>query len=97
VRRIVSPLGVVAEQSPVPVPSLGYLTPKDAAKFTGISRQELERLRRAGGGPRFCFVSSRLIRYAVADLCAWLDSFKVSNSSEAIERERVAAAGVARA
>ena len=92
----VSGLGVPAEQPAVPVARLGYLSPKDAAAFTGISYQELERLRSAGGGPPFCRVSTRLVRYAVQDLCDWLDSFKVNNLSEAYERDRLARQGVAR-
>ena len=68
---------------PLVLSRFGYLTPKSAAEFTGISYQELERLRREGGGPRFCFAGSRLIRYAVEDLCGWLGSFKVSNTAEA--------------
>lgn len=77
---------------PTPQPRLGYLTPKQAAEFTNISWQELERLRRVGGGPRFSYVSARLIRYSVEDLCQWLASFAVANNSEAYERSK----GVAR-
>jgi hypothetical protein len=89
--------GPRAEQSPVPAPRLGYLTPKQAAEFTNISHQELERLRRAGGGPDFCPVGPRLIRYAVEDLCAWLDAAKVNNNSQAYERGLSAGRAVARA
>lgn len=73
---------------PVPAPRLGYLTPKQAAEFTNISIQELERLRRVGGGPGFSAISGRLIRYSVEELCRWIDSFKVNNASEAFERRK---------
>ena len=89
--------GVPAEQPAVPVARLGYLTPRQAAEFTNISYQELERLRRVGGGPRFAVVSSRLVRYPVDELCKWLDSFVVANASEAYERDRAAGREVARA
>ena len=95
-RFSVSPPGAPAEQHPTAVPRYGYLTPKLAADFTGISLQELERLRREGGGPPFCRVSSRLVRYKVEDVCDWLDSFKVSNTSEAYERDRAARQGARR-
>ena len=87
--------GHPAEQHPSAQARFGYLTPKQAAGFTNISVQELERLRRVGGGPRFCVPSGRLVRYAVLDLCDWLDSFKVGNTSEA--RELPAQKGVSRA
>lgn len=95
-RPSVVPPGNPAEH-PAAKPRFGYLTPKQAAEFVNLSKPELERLRRVGGGPKFCHVTSRTIRYPVEELCAWLDSFLVNNTSEAAERERLAAQGVARA
>ena len=86
------------EQHPAALPRYGYLTPKLAADFTSISVQELERLRREGGGPPFYRPpnSPRLVRYKVEDICAWMDSFKVSNTAEAHERDRAARQGAGR-
>ena len=68
-------------------PRYGYLTPKLAADFTGISLQELERLRREGGGPPFCRVSSRLVRYKVADVC---DCFETGFNLGGLQRHHAA-------
>lgn len=81
----VSGPGVPAEQPTIPVARLGYLSPKDAAKFLSVSHQELERLRRVGGGPDFRVPSPRLIRYSVEDLCKWMDESRVSNTAQAAE------------
>jgi len=87
--------GLSAEQPSIPVARLGYLTPREASAFTGISIQELERRRREEDKPKFCYVGPRMIRYSVADLCDWLDSFKVSNTAEGMELHRKLAEGVA--
>src|SRR5581483_5748251 len=74
-------------------PRYGYLSPKQAAKFTSISVQELERLRRVGRGPDFCAVAPRLIRYPVEELCRWLNSYRVSNTAQAFSQRRAAERG----
>ena len=50
-----------------------YLTTKQAAVYLGVSRQFLEIARLKGHGPRFCKPEcSRLVRYYVPDLDAWM-------------------------
>ena len=45
----------------------------DAASYLGLSASTLEKLRIAGGGPRFVRLGGRAVGYAVEDLDAWLD------------------------
>lgn len=56
----------------------GYLTPEQAAAYTGFSVSYLEKLRAESRGPAHSCVGKRKgIRYKVNDLDAWMDSFKV--------------------
>lgn len=52
-----------------------YLTTEQAAVYLGISKKTLESYRQEGTGPRYIMVSSKLIRYLIADLDAWMQSF----------------------
>ena len=81
--------GNPAEQHPSQKPRYGYLTPKQAAEFTNISVQELERRRREGGGPKFCPVGSRLVRYPVDELCADVVTLDNAFSDTAERRKRL--------
>lgn len=47
-----------------------FLTTDQAARYVGLSRRALEKMRRRGGGPRFRR-HGRYIRYHIADLDAW--------------------------
>ena len=57
------------------------LTTDAAAKYLGLSRSCLEKLRVYGGGPRYLKLR-RLVRYRHTDLDAWLDRHVVSSTSE---------------
>ena len=48
------------------------LTEAETARRLGISVSGLRKWRREGQGPRFIRLGSRLIRYSVPDLDAWL-------------------------
>lgn len=50
-----------------------YLNPKDAARFTSFTPKALERKRQRGEGPRYSKVG-KSIRYALADLRAWMEA-----------------------
>ena len=50
-----------------------YLNPKDAARFTSFTPKALERKRQRGEGPRYSKVG-KSIRYALADLRAWVEA-----------------------
>lgn len=57
------------------------LTQSDAAKLLRLSERTLERLRVAGGGPKFV-KAGRSVRYREADLEAWISARVVSNTSQ---------------
>lgn len=82
------PAAAVPSDTPSqPKPVLpGYLSPKDAAVYVGISEAEMERMRRRGDGPKFCHAGERMVRYPVAELDKWMLSRLVSNLDEARER-----------
>ena len=50
-----------------------YLNPRDAARLTSFSPKALERMRQRGEGPRYSKVG-KSIRYALADLRAWMEA-----------------------
>ena len=50
-----------------------YLNSKDAARFTGFTPKALERRRQRGEEPRYSKVG-KSIRYALADLRAWMEA-----------------------
>ncbi len=50
-----------------------YLNSKQAATFTGFTPKALERMRQRGEGPRYSKVG-KSIRYALADLRAWIEA-----------------------
>lgn len=47
------------------------LKPDEAARFVGLSKRTLERMRATECGPRF-FRFGRAVRYAIADLEHWM-------------------------
>ena len=56
-----------------------YLNAKQAARVTGFTPKALERMRQRGEGPRYSKVG-KSIRYAVADLRAWMEAGHDDNS-----------------
>ena len=48
-----------------------YLDTKSAAALLGLAPSTLERYRSAGGGPVFCRLAERLVRYRREDLAEW--------------------------
>ncbi|HEY9869842.1 MAG TPA: helix-turn-helix domain-containing protein [Candidatus Obscuribacterales bacterium] len=57
----------------------------EAAEFLGLKSTTLEHLRLRGDGPRFYKVG-KLVRYAKADLDAWLKSRAVDSIAETYAR-----------
>ncbi|GAB3267098.1 hypothetical protein GCM10027425_33770 [Alteromonas gracilis] len=47
------------------------LTPEEAAAATGLSLDELARLRALGAGPDWGQITRTVIRYSAPDLAAW--------------------------
>lgn len=52
----------------------GLIDENRAAEFLGLTPRTLQAFRQRGGGPKFCRVSARCIRYRRIDLNAWNDS-----------------------
>ncbi len=58
---------------------------KEAADYVGVSKSMLEKLRTAGGGPRFMKVGRRVV-YDSADLDRWIESKKQASTADIPER-----------
>ena len=52
----------------------GTLTPKQAAKYVGISEGALRLWRSEGKGPRHFRAGEKLVRYRRADLDSWIEA-----------------------
>ena len=52
----------------------GVLTPREAAKYLGISESALRLWRGQGHGPRHFRAGAKLIRYRRADVDQWIES-----------------------
>lgn len=53
---------------------MGLLTPTQAARSIGVSVPELDAMRVAGDGPAAFVLTSRVVRYAPAEVAAWKSS-----------------------
>ena len=71
----------VRKQSP-------FLTTTEAGTYVGLSRRTLEKMRTAGGGPRFR-KHGRYVRYHIDDLDEW-SAERVKTSTSEPDRPRPA-------
>ncbi len=55
---------------------------KEASAFLGLSDRAMQKMRQAGGGPRYIRISSRCLRYRRVNLRAWADSLMRSSTSD---------------
>lgn len=55
--------------------------PEEAAKYVGVSRRQLDRLRLRGEGPPYYQISEQARRYRTTDLDAWLESVRCAPSA----------------
>jgi predicted DNA-binding transcriptional regulator AlpA len=58
-----------------------FLTPKQVSDWLGLAPSTLADLRTRGEGPAFTRLSARNVRYAAADVRAWLDRCRVEAGS----------------
>ena len=58
------------------------LTTKDVAELLQIPVKTLNNWRVDGGGPRFCRVHSKAIRYRLEDVEAWIAERVMNHTSE---------------
>ena len=66
-----------------PVGQLQYLSTRQAAAYLGVSRQTLEIGRHKGTGPIYCRpVNSRIVRYFLPDLDAWMQGARRQHTAE---------------
>ena len=64
------------------VAQLQYLSTRQAAAYLGVSRQTLEIGRHKGTGPIYCRpVNSRIVRYFLPDLDAWMQDSRRQHTS----------------
>lgn len=61
--------------------NLQWLSAKEAAKYTGLGFSTLAKLRLKGGGALFSKIGEKIL-YKRSDLDAWLESKRVSNTSQ---------------
>ena len=60
--------------------SKGLLTPREAAEFLGIPEGTLAQWRSQRRGPPYVKLESRLVRYRLSDLEAYIATHQVSTS-----------------
>jgi hypothetical protein len=65
----------------IPVDPDAMLYPVEAAYLVALSPRTLETLRIRGGGPAFCRIGARAIRYKRSALLAWCTSRQRENTS----------------
>jgi len=53
-----------------------------SANYLGLSRRTLEMLRITGGGPRYCRLGKRCVRYRLEDLDSWLNGRTFESTTE---------------
>ncbi len=70
-----------------PVHEQAALTPVQAARYLGVSKDVLRLWRPQGKGPRHFKAGEKLIRYRRIDLDAWIEA-RLSASAEGIERRQ---------
>lgn len=58
-----------------------FLTTEQAARYLGLSRQALEKMRRQGRGPRYR-KHGRYVRYHIADLDTWSERHSRNRTRE---------------
>ena len=54
-------------------PEKAFLTEAETAQYLGVSRSFLRKARCYGGGPRYCRLGKKAIRYRKQDLEAWAE------------------------
>ena len=60
---------------------MARLTVEPAAEYVGVSRSMLDKLRTAGGGPRFIKLKKKVL-YDTLDLDRWCESHKQESTAD---------------
>lgn len=53
-----------------------------AAQYLNVSPRTLQAWRMRGGGPKYCSISRRCVKYRLADLDSWANDKLVASTSE---------------
>jgi excisionase family DNA binding protein len=69
------------ERASPPGHTKSRLTVKQAAEYIGIAKSTLDKMRVAGGGPRFIKIGKRVL-YDKADLDAWIEAQKRRSTAD---------------
>lgn len=69
------------ERASPPGHTKSRLTIKEAAEYIGIAKSTLDKMRVAGGGPRFIKIGKRVL-YDKADLDAWIEAQKRRSTAD---------------
>ena len=59
-----------------------FVRTKEAARILKLSESLLEKMRVTGNGPPFCKAGPRIVVYRVGDILNWLESRKITSTSE---------------
>jgi len=59
-----------------------YLSPTEAAKYLRCSSSTLAKLRVYGGGPPFCKLGSKAVRYRQSDLDSYMSKNRLSSTAQ---------------
>ena len=79
-RLIASRVAELLREEPIISPE--FLSPKQAANFTGFTPKALERMRQRGEGPiYFKAGNGRSIRYSAENLRAWVEAGRSGDAS----------------
>ena len=69
-----------------PVPGTDLLSPvlntEQAAAYVGLAKSTMEKLRVFGDSPVFTKYSTRIVRYRIEDLDAWIAAHRAASTSE---------------
>ena len=60
----------------------GLINEKLAGQFLGLSQRTMQSLRQRGGGPSFCRLSARCVKYRRIDLRDWSEARLRSSTSD---------------
>jgi excisionase family DNA binding protein len=78
----------VKEVERAKTPKAPRLNVKEAAAYIPVAKSTLDKLRVAGGGPRYIRIGAKIL-YDVSDLDAWMENHKQANTADIPRPARV--------
>ncbi len=84
-----APIGFSADGEATSIPNYGdadywfsLISEQEAAEFVDLTDRTLQKYRQSGGGPKFCRLSARSIKYRRHDLRLWSEAALRSSTSD---------------